>query len=194
MANISTAFHEYARRPKDERFESPHAMIDAATQDRALSVERSYNLKDLRAVVVQLAAPGDGSAPDPAPGHTVRLESPKGIARFTPWSFAQTCRTLGAPTAYLRDQLNPQLAADCLNYGIATSSPGTAVQLLVRKPNGQPLPIVRSLTSDSYGRVWDSELYGGINQQLLSTDDSWSLPPTWSGEQRAPTVATATAS
>jgi hypothetical protein len=59
---IATAAREYANRPKDERFPSPQALIDAALIDRQTSVERTYNVRDLQAVDV------DGS---------VRLASPK---------------------------------------------------------------------------------------------------------------------
>jgi hypothetical protein len=43
-------------------------------------------------------------------------------------------------------------------------------------------PQIRSPTSDSYGRVWDSVLYGAIADRITQHDPSWSLPPTWSGE------------
>lgn len=163
---ISTAAQQYANRPADERFPSLDAMIHDAQEDKRLSAERSYNLKDLHAI---------------AQDNTVKLQSPKGTATFSHWSFNQTARMLGAPAGYLRE-LSPKLAADCLNYGFENSVPGTSANLLVRAPNGHPEPLVRACTSDSYGRAWDADLYGTIAQTITSRDGRWTLPPTWDGK------------
>lgn len=157
---------EYASRPKDERYPSLVDLVAAAQKDRTTSVERTYNLKDLRAVPV---------------ADSVQLEGPKGRAKFTHWSFGQLARTIGAPAAYLRE-LPPQLAADCLNHGLKDSPVGTSANLLVRAPNGDPTPTIRAATSDTYGRLWDADLYGSIVQQLTNQDARWQLPPTWTGE------------
>lgn len=175
---IATAAREYAKRPQDERFESVDALLKDATHDRELSAERNYNLKDLQVVV---AGP-DGSTigarqyngPD---DQSLRLQSPKGLAKFTHWSFGQACRMVGAPASYLRD-LPPALAADCLNHGIRESD-GAVANLLVKQNGGEP--IVRACTSDSYGRVWDAELYGQVARQILNVDGAWQLPMTWEG-------------
>jgi hypothetical protein len=161
---ITTAAREYANRPKDERFLSPQALIDASQIDRQTSVERTYNLRDLQAVDV------DGS---------VRLASPKGTAGFTHWSFGQFARLVGAPAAYLRE-LPADLAAQCINHGISDAPIGQSVQILAKANQGSP--IVRSATSDSYGRVWDAELYGTIADRIINHDPRWRLPPTWTGE------------
>jgi hypothetical protein len=166
MIVISAAAQQYANRPADERFPSLDAMIANARHDKDLSVERSYNLKDLRAV---------------ASDNTVKLQSPKGTAVFSHWAFGQTARMLGAPASYLRN-LSPALAADCLNYGFEHSTPGTTANVLVRAANGVPEPTIRACTSDSYGRAWDADLYGSIAHTIVAHDSRWSLPPTWSGE------------
>ncbi len=163
---ISTAAQQYANRPADERFPSLAAMLHDADQDKALSAERAYNLKDLHAI---------------ADNNTVKLASPRGTAEFTHWSFQQTARMLGAPAAYLRG-LSPQLAADCLNFGFSNSMPGTSANVLVRAPNGRPEPLIRACTSDTYGRAWDADLYGAIAHTITDRDDRWTLPPTWDGK------------
>jgi hypothetical protein len=163
MATIATAAREYATRPADERFESVSALVTDASHDKQLSVERAYNLKDLRVV------------PD---GDSLRLASPKGVAQFTHWSFGQACRMVGAPAAYLRE-LPPAIAADCLNHGLRDSAPGTTANLLVKQNGGEP--IVRACTSDSYGRCWDADLYGSVAHMLTDKDPSWGLPPVWGG-------------
>ena len=186
--NISTASAQYASRPKDERFPSLDALISAATYDREHSAERSYNLRDLRAVAVDV--PNEPITPESIDrGYTttpsVMLESPKGQASFTHWSFGQLARTIGAPAAYLRT-LPPSIAADAINYGLkdAEITTGKRANLLIKANGGTP--IVRAATSDSYGRVWDSELYGVLGRYFgdgaASTQGEWQSPPTWSGE------------
>lgn len=166
MMSTQDPHREYAHRPADERFPSLDALVDNARSDRERSIERAYNLKDLRAVPVE---------------DSVQLESPRGRARFTHWSFGQLARTVGAPAAYLRD-LPPALAADCLNHGLQESPVGTSANLLVRAPNGDKTPTIRAATTDTYGRLWDSDLYGNVAQQLARQDSRWTLPPTWTGE------------
>jgi hypothetical protein len=160
---ITTAAREYARRPKDESYSSVQALVTAAQQDKQLSAERAYNLKDLQVVTA---------------GDTLRLASPRGTAKFSHWSFGQTCRMIGAPAAYLRE-LPPTIAADAINFGLQDSAPGTTANLLVKANGGEPL--VRACTSDSYGRCWDADLYGSVAYQLTDRDAKWSLPPVWGG-------------
>lgn len=184
--NISTAAREYASRPADERFPSLDAMIASALHEQELSKQVSYNLKDLKAVAGYQGP--NGIAPNfpisTRPEHAdkaVYLESPKGIARFTHWSFGQLCRTLGAPAGYLRS-IPASIAADALNFGLRNSPVGETANLLVRAPNGTPEPVIRAATSDKYDRVWDAPLYDAVRQQITSKDDRWTTPPTWSGE------------
>lgn len=166
LLTSQAANRNYAVRPADERFPSLAAMVTNAESDKARSIERSYNLKDLRATVEDDA---------------VVLQSPKGHAKFTHWSFGQLARTVEAPAAYLRS-LSPQLAADCLNFGLTNSPVGSTANLLVKAPNGDPTPTIRAATSETYGRVWDADLYGNIARQLTDRDPNWTLPPTWTGE------------
>lgn len=168
LATAQTPHREYAARPKDERFPSLEALVQNATEDKRLSVERKFNLRDLH-VTPHLES------------QSVQLTSPRGSAKFTHWSFGQLARTIGAPAAYLRE-LPVQLAADCINHGIANAPIGQDINVLVRAGNGDPTPTVRAATSDTYGRVWDAELYGSIAHQLTSRDARWTLPPTWTGE------------
>ena len=177
MNTIDTAAREYANRPKDERYPSLQALIDHSLVVKNTSAERTYNLHDLNVVPRRIIA----SEPGNPPIETLRLQSPKGDAQFTAWSFSQLCRTVGAPAGYVRD-LPPALAAECLNYGLHDASAhGTSANLLVQA-NGEPTPIVRACTSDSYGRLWDADLYGSVARMITDRDPSWGLPPTWSGE------------
>lgn len=185
--NLMTAATEYASRPADERFASLDALIQAATYDRDHSAERNLNLKDLRAVAID--RDGSPSSPHAANRDTsarVMLESPRGRAQFTHWSFGQLARTIGAPAAYLRD-LPASIAADAINFGLqdAPQTEGKRANLLIKANGGTP--IIRAATSDTYGRVWDAELYGTLGRYFgdggkSSQGGEWQSPPTWSGE------------
>jgi hypothetical protein len=171
MTTIATAAREYASRPADERYGSVADLVKAAVVDKEQSVERTYNLKDLRAVPY-----GQFENGEPA---TVAIEGPRGAATMTHWAFGQLCRQLGAPSNYLRE-LPPALTAECLNHGLVSSIPGTATTMLVQANGGTPR--IRAATSDSYGRVWDADFYGAVDQTILQRDKAWTTPPTWSGE------------
>lgn len=174
MANITTAASEYANRPADERFASLADLVSTADTDRQHSRESTYNLRDLVAVEVSHNA-----------SSTVGLQSPTGkVATFTNYAFGQLARTVGAPASYLRT-LPAELAVRNLNHGLKDAAPhGTEAKLLVRATGGTP--IIRSATSETYGRVWDGPLYSEVNRYfadgMRSAGGAWQSPPTWSGE------------
>lgn len=168
---ITTAAREYARRPKDEQIPTVGEMIAIANADRLHSVERQYNWKDLQAT---------------ADADRVLLQSPKGAAPMSHWAFGQMARSLGAPASYLRT-LPPSIASDCLNHGIGETTIGATAKILARRANGQP-PMIRAITSDTYSRVWDAELYENVNRQILqyaTPNGTWQNAPTWAGESIA---------
>lgn len=156
------AKREYNRRPADESFGSLAAMVESATHDKELSIERSHNWRDLRFAVQD---------------DSVVLSAGKGPADLSHWSFSQACRSLEAPGAHYRDGLSPALAAECLNYRIGQAPHGQDARLLLRAPNGngRNLPLVRACTSESYGRVWDADLYGSL-AEVFASSSSWGLP------------------
>lgn len=179
MNVIGTAAHEYFSRPADERYSSLDSLIDAARTDQQHSRELGYNLKDLQAVAV--GKDGGIATADDTLG-SVQLASPKGQATFSHWSFGQICRMIGAPASYLR-QLPPALGADCLNDGIQKTAIGTKATVLAQVPNGRAQAHIRSVTSQSYGRLWDGDLFRGLRDAIGS---KFELPPTWEGGTDGP--------
>jgi len=165
MAEITTAQREYFARPADERFDSLDALVKNAQADKEASAERAYNLKDLRAIVTESALHGE----------QLRIASPRGIGRFTHFSFGQACRALKIPASYMRS-IPAELAARCLNHGIDNSTVGEGANLLVR--NGDTLmPVIRAWTSTTYGRAWDADIYGTIQKTFAHSE--WKLPLNW---------------
>lgn len=166
MTNIATAQSEYYRRPADERFATVQELVSQATTQRNHSIEKKINAKELKAV---------------EQGDQVALVGPSGNpANLTHWSFGQLCRSIGAPANYLRE-LPPELCARNINHGLQNTPPASDFNLLLQAPNGRPQPTIRACTSETYGRVWDSELYGAIVNQIMVRGD-FKLPPTWSGD------------
>lgn len=195
MSTITTAAREYAKRPADERFASLAALTQAATEDKARSREIVYNSKDLNFVPTIVGTGGNQIATrddDPAK-QEIQLESPKGRARMTHWSFGQVARDLQVPAAFLRDQIPAALAADVLNYRLSQTPHGDAMNLLVRAGSldgigalpGSTQPTIRAATGDKYGRVWDADLYSRIGA-MFQADQAWQLPPTWEGGADGP--------
>ena len=182
---------EYARRPKDERHETFAGWLATAQHDREHSREVMYNLRDLRAVPVEGYTPGfaDGSpgldVANRAPARVV-LESPKGRAEFTHWSFGQLCQSIKAPAAYLRT-LPAALAAQAMTHGLqdAIHTEGKRANILIKANGGSP--IVRAATTDTYGRAWDAQLGAPLMRHFgdgcrASEGGTWQSPKTWSGE------------
>jgi len=177
-STIDIAAREYAKRPADETFDSPAAMLAAATHDREHSREVTYNTRDLS--VVPASTDGrTGAYASNSEITTLQLQSPKGRAAFTHWSFGQLARMVGAPAAYLRE-LPPAIAADALNFGLHDAAEHATDAKILVKANGVA-PIIRACTSETYGRVWDAELYGAT-LETLARDPQWQTPPTWDGK------------
>lgn len=186
---ISTAATEYYRRPADERFETLDDLIRSAQADREMSGEAHYNLRDLRATVAEITQPRPAGQGDPIVVPTVMLNSPKGAATFTHYSFGQLMRSIGGSfprgTALLRDLPAP-IAAQAINHGLQeTAAIGTVANLLIRDDTSKPHPVIRAATSETYGRVWDAQLYGELARHFgdgrQSSGGTWITPPAWPG-------------
>lgn len=149
---------DYSIRPKDANHVTLTDMIAHADAEMRASKEAKYPLGDLRAV---------------ADGDSVKIASARGVARFTHWSFGQLARMagLGSAVSLLRE-MPAQLAADTLNWGMHRE-PATPAVLLVRAPNGTPEPVVRSVTSKTYGRLFDAPLWSAV--QALCERNGWVL-------------------
>lgn len=156
MSNLYEANAQWANRPEDERFGSLNEMKLAtkAHADSAM-IAGDIPLESLGVEVVNsdLALVGSTGAK----------------AKLTHYSFGQLARIAKAPPDYVRS-LTPELAADCVNYGLA-QAPSKEMSLLFHKNNGKL--VTRAINTSRYDRVWNHEVIGAVEQRL----EDWQVPP-----------------
>ena len=99
-----TAHKEWATRPPDERFDSVHALYEAARTRRLRTEERRIDTVDFGTEAVS--------------DDEVALRDPSGrTAALTNWSFEQLATIAGAPPKYLRT-LPASIASSAINHGL----------------------------------------------------------------------------
>jgi len=161
--NLFQASHEWATRPDDQRYTSLDDLAAAvnqrkgeswtvATQTNALRV---LPAPDERTIAVELFDPSHGDRRAIEPTH---------------WGFGQLAQYAGAPASYLR-KLPAPLAAINLQWGME-NAPIRDDVLVLGQTNGRNT--LRSLTSTSYGRIWDKDVVAAV--QRVSTDGRWQIP------------------
>lgn len=159
MTTLMAASNQWSTRPADQRFtslESLHAYCEAA---RASAKVSTINTGDLRL----LADSGD-----------LRLVGKSAVpATFTHWAFGQLCRSVGAPSDYLR-RLPATLAAQNLNHDLAVLSKedvrgDNQSQLYFHNGTGLRL---HAMTTPKYSRIWDRD----VTERLINLRDKY---PIW---------------
>jgi hypothetical protein len=163
------AHRQWASRPADERFKDLSSLRAFTHGRRIGSEEIQTNLKDWRVRPTELAQPDE--LPD-----LLAVAGDREIA-MNHWSFGQLCRSAGVPSEWSRGW-HPNLVAANLNYGLIM--------------NGQPSKVLvngglRSVTSPSYGRIWDHEVVDLMMAINEAQGGTWTIPPA-----RAPWNAGAT--
>lgn len=149
---------EWAQRPADQRYLSVEDLHQHNLHKRAASVEVGAALDHARL------------APSEAGGLALAVPEQE-PAMLTHWSFGQLCSRVGAPAGYLRS-LPAVLAAIPLQWSLEQERQDAKV--LYRKPNGQPVPSISAVTSDTYGRIYDAEVSGAVLKHLDL--DTWKVP------------------
>lgn len=167
MNVISTAANQYYNRPADERYDSPQDLLNFSAARKLASREVDYNAKDL---IIRPSETQTGA---------IQIQSPRGAANLTPWSHAQLCRFVGAPGGYIKT-LPADVQADALNFGLRKTTPGTTARILAERKDDGSIT-ARAVTSESYGRLWDSEWLAPIVSHLVGRE-GWTTPPTWDGK------------
>jgi len=153
--DLMTASHQWSKRPDDERFWGIPDLLAATRKLRAECSTAMVRIQDLSVEVVNREPMLVGKRGAPA--------------SFTHSGFGQISSLVGAPASYLRT-LQPELAASCLQAGLASRS-GDLALLLHGNPSAHS---VHAVTSQRYQRVWDSEIVESLEPLL---DQGWRTPP-----------------
>lgn len=166
MTTISTASHQWATRPDDERFTSLIAMQDHFETTRANSRQTTVSSRRLQAV------PTDDNK-------GVLLQGANGHAYApTHWSFGQLAQLAEAPAGYLRSLPAP-IAADCINYGLQFKRQIEDVGVLLQRParvldagtdtatlDTTGDPTIPAVTGPRYGRIWNADILASLTKRF----------------------------
>lgn len=97
-------------------------------------------------------------------------------ALLSNWAFGQLCRSIEAPSKYLRS-LPPAMAKDCLQYGLDRSNTSSKILLREEFPetDDPSYQWASAFTSPSYGRIWDADVVQSLRKAVEGT--SWRVPP-----------------
>ena len=136
---LMDASHQWASRPKDERYNSLEELYQATKAIAARSGERLIPVEAIR-------VEADGG----------RLFVPGKVrkAQLTHWASGQLASTVGAPASYLR-KLPATLAAQCLNHGLKNMDEdgrGPRKLYLTQSADGSRLDL-RAITGPDYARI-----------------------------------------
>jgi hypothetical protein len=159
--NLNAASAQWASRPNDERFltlADLKAAVARRKDESWTATPKSNALRvnvDDRALKVDVYDPTKGQVSSLTPTH---------------WGFGQLSQYASAPASYLRT-LPPELAAINLQWGLE-HNPVRDDTLLLAQTNGDN--VLRSLTSVSYGRIWDAQVVKAVEK--VNEDGRWQVP------------------
>ena len=159
-ATLSKASAEWASRPDDQRYLTLGELKTAVQGRRHESWTLTTPVQDLR---VKIDGGLEVEAYDITRGEP-RLLSP------THWAFGQLSQYAQAPASYLR-KLPAELAGINLQWGLE-HTPIRDESLVLGQTNGSN--ILRSMTSTSYGRIWDQEVVAAVER--VNQDGRWQVP------------------
>jgi hypothetical protein len=162
LTTLTAASQQWVNRPDDQRYTSLAELKAAVNKRKVESWTATPAVKDLQIM------PSDGGGVgvhvyDPTAGERRELLP-------THWAFGQLCQYAGAPAAYLR-KLGNELAAVNLQWGLERM-PIRDDALILARSNGDHS--FRSITSTSYGRIWDSQVVQAVEK--VNADGRWQIP------------------
>lgn len=159
--NLYEASRQWATRPADERFGSIDELLEFTQRRMEYSKEHQRALNSM-----QVNVTSDGG---------LLLNGSSRPSYFSHWAFGQASRMIGAPAHYLRD-LSPELARDCLQYGLSESDQSSLILTRNNPPHASEdsTPIVSAFTGPKYGRIWDADVVGALARAIQGT--SWHVP------------------
>ncbi len=161
--NVMDAHKEWATRPDDQRFPSLAELRTAVAQRKRESWTATAPVRDLRVRLDQEPDTLSLDVYDPTHGE-------RRVVHPTHWAFGQLAQYANAPASYLR-RLPATLAGVNLQWGLERDGLRDEA-LILGQTNGSN--ILRSMTSTSYGRIWDEEVVAAVER--VNQDGRWQIP------------------
>lgn len=149
MTTLTKASHQWATRPADERFVSLPELAAFKRSVRDRSSAKVLSTRHIEAVPVE----GDQRA--------LAVITPEGPSLPTHWAFGQLAQRADGPASYLR-KLRPDLAADCINYGLRRQGVEEVGVLLTANPLQPDAATLAAATGPNYGRIWDEDIVNAL--------------------------------
>ncbi len=160
---IGRVSSEWFSRPDDERYLSLSSLYDSVRRRADSATTRTV---ETRALKVEASR-------DSAERLALMLPGRNEPVAPTHWSYGQLCGLVGAPASYLR-QLPAALAGINLQHGLLANR---EEQVKTLETDDGRLEL-RAATGPDYGRIWDHELVGAV-QQIAGDgtgDTRWKVP------------------
>lgn len=147
---------QWANRPDDEKFLTLAELRKSVAQRTS---ESASEVKSLANVKVNHAN-----------GLTLELDGTT-ETEMTNWSFSQLCNITKTPASYL-SKLPAKLAAINLQYGLMNTDES---KLAYIQDTGSTNTKLRAMTSESYGRIYDSEVVDQV-MNIAGDGSIWKVP------------------
>lgn len=171
--SMGEANRQWSKRGPDERYETLDALKAAVDARR----KGSYQVT-IDTTAISVTTEASKFSPD-APGLLVSARPGDPPMFPTHWGFGQLASRAGAPGAYLR-KLPPMLTAECLNYGLKKLTTNEEAKLLAREDSDE-VAMLASVTSPSYGRIWDADVVAAVQEIVRKTGGIFFNPKEWGG-------------
>ena len=165
--NIYAASGQWASRPDDERFESLDALRTAVATRKVESWTIAPKTNELR-----VNASSDALDASITVDMFDYVHGEQRALAPTHWAFNQLAQYAGAPASYLR-KLPAMLAAMDLQWGLDRIALREDV-LVLGQTNGSN--VLRSMTSPSYGRIWDLDVVDAVIRMNNRSGGIWHIP------------------
>jgi hypothetical protein len=156
MTIITTASHQWATRPADERFTTLDDLLAKVSHRRQNALTRTVANQMIEAM------------PDEDDSKALAIRVDDRVTVPTHFAFGQLARLVGAPAGYLRTLPTP-LIADCINWGTQMRPVEEVGTMSVQ--NGAPIPELACATGPNYGRVWNEDVVKAVMNRFGNGQD-----------------------